>query len=246
MSPDYSKVQEGCGKGPSERTLEVYRLGALDPSARAEVEAHVAGCAACEKRLAAVKAGFAAFPALDERVVLGRVQAAYAARRRPWRWLLLAPVAAAALVLVWIRPIGLGPEDRGPIILAKGAAALRVFRQTGDRPAEEMLSGQAFRAGDRVRFVVDLPSAGTVRIYGIDGRGRSYVAWPADGGAGSLPADKGQEVPGAMELDDAPGAERLFLVHCPGAREAPSCKAGAAGLECPKGCTRTAFVIRKE
>jgi hypothetical protein len=245
MRIDVSAAREGCGQGPSDRTLDAYRLGALDEAGRAAVDAHAAGCAACARRLAEVQAGFAAFPALDERAVLGRVQAAYGGRRRPWRWLLLAPVAAAALVLVWIRPPAEGPEPPGPTVLTKGAAALRVFRQSGHGPAEEMLSGQAFRAGDRVRFLVDLPGAGTVRIYGVDGRGRSYVAWPP-AGAGGLPAGRGQELPGAVELDDAPGPETLHLVHCPGARAAPACTAGAAGIDCPKGCTRAAFVVRKE
>ncbi|MEZ4465528.1 MAG: hypothetical protein R3F43_13890 [bacterium] len=153
---------------------------------------------------------------------------------------------AAAVAFVALRPgdaPGDGPGLTEPGVRAKGTAVLRVMRQRGDAPAAEILSGAPCRPGDRLRFVVDLSAPGQVQIVSRGADGALAAVWPA-AGAQAMPAGRDQLVPGAVALDDAPGEERLYLVHCTDA--APACTASGEGFTCPAGCTTSLFVVGRE
>jgi hypothetical protein len=220
--------------------------------------------------------GFASFPDVDERRMLAAIRSGLAAAEEAERdtgwwqrllgWLRVprqlalfgGALCAAAVLLVLVAPPGShrDPELGGPdSVRIKGGLALHVFRQRGDH-AEEMASGDSFHAGDNLRFAVDLPAAARVSVVGIDAHGALYVAWPlvssGPGGApGPLPdtrrpAGRGQQLPGAVTMDESLGDEAFYLVQCPPS-EAPTCQVQGSGRPpaCPKGCALIGFPFRK-
>ena len=122
----------------------------------------------------------------------------------------------AAAALLWM------PRAGGPIgdpardgVRTKGGVALRELRARGGA-VEEAFSGDTFQAGDRLRFVVDVPGSGHAMVVGREASGTTYAAWPLDEGDASaaLEAGRGAELDGAVALDDAAGDEWLALVVC--------------------------------
>ncbi len=264
---DLVRLREGRPGCPSDLALDEWVAGEARVAEPAALEAHVAACARCAERVAERRAGFAAFPETDPQRLLAGARralaergraAAQAGRRagtgRRWAWLapLAAGCAAAAVVLVVALRPGAPPAapPGGGALRTKGGLELRVFR-LGPRGSEERLSGDRFRAGDRLRFVVDLPRAGLVAVLGVDRGGALYTAWPQ---AGATPAEarreagQRQELPGAVALDAAPGPETLWLVHCPKAPGPAACAARGpdAPPVCPSGCVLRRFVLDKE
>jgi hypothetical protein len=125
---------------------------------------------------------------------------------------------------------------------------LTVFRKRGEQ-VTEAVSGDAFRAGDRVRFQVSAPSAGHVLILGVESNGDSYMAFPSTGPEKSQPiSEPDAMLPGAMELDDSPRTEWLHLVYCPQPFSRDRVKASKQSpdkVTIPKGCSKDTFEMRK-
>jgi hypothetical protein len=68
--------------------------------------------------------------------------------------------------------------------------------------------------GDRLRFQVRVPGRGYVAVVGIDGTGATTVHYPPGGHAPAAIDPRLDDVlPGAIELDAAPGDERFFAVY---------------------------------
>lgn len=276
MNPQaLENLREGKAECPSDLQLDRLHAGELGTEVVARLQAHIAGCEVCPARMEARRSGFDQFPAVDPRPLLAGIhrglheQEQQAERSLSGRWLrrlgfVVAPVAAAAAALGIAMFLGRpdpsgdpGGDPQGTRF--KGGLALHVFRQRAEptEPArsEQMMSGERFKAGDRIRFTVDLPHAGVIIILGIEADGDLYVAWP-DPAAGAepavtaltRPAGSGQELPGAVSLDASPGRETLYLVHCPDAQVVPRCTTQGATERplCPKGCSLAPFVINKE
>ncbi|MCB9546952.1 MAG: hypothetical protein H6706_14020 [Myxococcales bacterium] len=244
------RSRDGDEPGPSSLDLDRLAAGGGDAGLRAEVEADPA----LRNELARRQQGLDGLPGVDAAALKARVLAAAApppARRwpawlrAPWAWSAIAVGAAAAAAVV----IAVRPPVSAPTVRAKGALKLMVFRQVGDDEAVEAISGDAFHAGDRLKFKVSLPEAGRVRVAGVDAEGTLYTAWPLPEHAGAdevLPAGDAVFLPGAVALDDAPGPEQLFLVHCPPDVE-PACASAGPGAppRCPAGCATTPFTLNK-
>lgn len=250
--------REGC---PSDLMLDRLCAGELSSEQQSELQSHLAACEVCPSRVAQRQAGFEAFPDLDTRPLLSaivrRVGEAQEAKQRRFSvgkvlaW--LAPVGAAVAVFLLI---GRG-RDREPaddqesaMTREKGSAALHVFRQVREG-ARESLSGDSFRPGEALRFVVDLSKQAQISVVGIEASGALYVAWPQDAGAVTLySAGKGQALPGAVVLDESIGKETLYLVACPASLSVPAqqCKSGGPGAlpQCGPGCSLSAFVLNKK
>lgn len=260
QSQQLESLREGSTGCPSDLMLDRLHAGELSTRSAQEIEAHVAGCALCPQRLTQRQAGFTAFPDLDARPLLAGIhrrlgQEAEAKARRFSLGRLLAiltpatAVAAMAVFALW----GRNPDTQVPEILTtreKGGLALHVFRQVGDG-AQEALSGDSFRPGDHLRFVVDLAQRGVIRVLGVESSGALYVAWPqTEGESGLREAGKGQQLPGAVVLDEKLGRETLHLVSCKEGVGSPEavCKptSGATQLQCPTDCTQTVFVLNKK
>lgn len=250
--PGFSSLRSGGPECPSDLALDRLHAGELPPEVAQRTAQHVAGCAGCGARMAERRAGFGGLDGVDPRGMLGRIRSGLdtpaSLSERLWGLLRrvsapLALVAAAAVVLLLVRP----GDVTAPGTRLKGSSTLHVFRLRGDH-AEEVLSGEPFAPGDRLRFTVDLPTEGYVKVLGVESSGALYTAWPLDPGVQTrLAAGHGIELSGAVSLDAQPGRETLYLVHCPLAVGPPACTAASpeAGPVCPKDCTRAPFVLDK-
>jgi hypothetical protein len=182
--------------------IDALALAALDDTARAAAEAHLAGCDRCRADRDAAADARAHFTT----VVLPRTQPR---PRRRW-WLIAAPaVAAAVLVCFAMWP---APTPRAPELGIKGGPAMQVF-VAHDDTVFALQDGETLEPGDRLRFVAEPNGARFVLIASIDGAGAvtTYVPY---GGTESLPLDGAEriEVPGSIALDTAPGPERIFAL----------------------------------
>lgn len=270
MNPQsLQNLREGKAECPSDLQLDRLHAGELSTESAQRLHAHIADCGVCPARMESRRSGFAQFSEVDTRPLLAGIRRGIAtAEERSqvsswWRriGLVLAPltVGAGALALVFLvgrgGPSGTtatpgGPDPGGPeVTRLKGGLSLRVYRQAGER-SEAMLSGDRFAPGDRIRFVVDLPLPGGAAILGVESDGDLYVAWPdqaAPAGTSNRQAGSNQELPGAVSLDNSPGKETLYLVHCPDTTGVPHCTSRGANQRpaCPSGCAMVPFVINK-
>lgn len=270
---DLARLREGKPDCPSDLALDRLHAGELAPAEAQALTAHVDACTSCPQRLAARRAGFDALPEVDPRPLLSAIRRRLdESEREPAarRWLrqltlLFAPMAAATAALVvfmWVRrtepvvpgnpPAVINPSEPGSdAVRLKGSLGLHVYRIRDGRKdgAQAAISGDDFSPGDRLRFVVDLPSSGQIAIVGVESDGDLYVAWPGQEHLteSSRPAGRGQELPGAVALDESPGQETLYLVHCPQASAAPRCTSMGAQArpQCGAGCSLVPFVIHK-
>ena len=268
---DFARLREGEAGCPSDLVLDRLHAGELPEAESRQITVHVEGCATCPGRMAARQEGFAGFPEVDPRPLLSAIRRRlHESAPEPVgrRWLrqlglIFAPVAAvtaALAVFMLVRhggtPSGSTPpggEDSAPYEnRVKGALGLYVYRLSdGKTPqVQGTVSGDRFAPGDRLRFVVDLPSSGQVQIVGVESDGDLYVAWPGPGSDSVRtfrPAGKSQELPGAVALDTSPGRETLYLVHCAAASTPPSCTSQGVAKppQCPPGCRLVPYLIDK-
>lgn len=163
------------------QTLGAYVLGALDPTERAEVEAHLAQCAACREELAelaglpgllgrlSAEEASATAPAPSATLLERLLVRMHAARRREHRRRSVLALIATAVVLVAGAGIRLATHAARPPA-APPAAAL-----VGHNPA----SGAAAAIGLRSR---PWGTAMTVRLRGVPrGEHCTLVAVAGDG-----------------------------------------------------------------
>jgi hypothetical protein len=189
---------------PSEFALERLRFGELAASPQeAGLLAHVDRCSGC-RRLLAELASSPLPPAPAMHRVMRR------ARRVPW-WrasFAAAGLAAAALALV----VGRRPPLDN---VTKGADwQWTVIARRADGVVRAVQPGEALAAGDRLRFQVFTRwRRGHVVLVMLDDAGVSPLVPPS---GASLPVTGGRQtlLDGAVELDGAPGAERIVLAAC--------------------------------
>lgn len=251
-APVFLSLRAGGPECPSDLALDRLAAGELPPEVARSTEQHVAGCAGCGARMAERRAGFGGLDGVDPRAMLARIRTGLDAPASLSERLLgmlrrlgapLAVVAAAAVAVVLVRP---GQETTSGTRL-KGAPTLHVFRLRGDH-AQEAISGDRFAPGDRLRFAVDLPTEGYVKIFGVEASGALYTAWPLDSGVQTrFTAGNGVELPGAVSLDAKPGRETLYLVHCPLPVGPPECASAGPGARpsCPERCALAPFILDK-
>ena len=190
--------------GDLQRSLGAYVLGALEPAERAEVDAHLTGCASCREELAS----YAGLPALLSRVplqetvggasppptllprVLGAVERERGRDvRRLQRWqagAAVATAAAAVTVLLAVVPEATEPARSGrPLLAAQGLSV------TGQLMLEPKPWGTAVHL--RLR---DLPPAASYTAWVVDDAGaRSAVATWGRTGNGSAAVTGATAVP---------------------------------------------------
>jgi hypothetical protein len=200
---------------PSDLALEAHLL---EPAASA-LAPHLAGCAACADRLAAMERQGEDFRRFVYPATVGRVEEAAARGRRPWWILAPAPVlAAAALAVVLLRPTGPADDYLG-VKGAPGGLGLTVFTH-GDSGARPLADGAHLPAHAAVRFRIR--SARPCRLYllSVDPGGQVSRLHPSfadapQADAAELPAGE-HDLPGGALLDGKAGPERFYAV-CAGA-----------------------------
>lgn len=129
------------------------------------------------------------------------------------RWVL--PLVATAAVATAVVAVAVRPEAAD---VRKGGGelwALNVLvKRRGEPKVQRPASGVRLSAGDQLRFEVTAKTGpGYVAVIGADSRG---VVTPLAPPAGDAVLVRGGPVVlnGAVELDDAPGAERIELFGC--------------------------------
>ena len=188
---------------PSNFALDAYRLG-LDRAPAV----HVGGCARCTAWLAA-----------QEQVAaqVAHLWVPPAPRRIGfWRFARLGlPVAAAAAaaVLVLARP-------RPPTETAKGPAALIQVARSRAGVLSWLSSADDLVVDDAIRIFVNRHDGADrdVLVGSVDGTGQLARFYPVNGQGCSVPLPApGQPLDGSIQIDDAPGPERLVVLvsHAP-------------------------------
>ena len=185
-------------------TLDALALGALDRDREAEIHAHLAGCADC-------RGARDAAAALREHFTIRVLPRGLRARRsHRWLWLAVPALAAALVVMLWLRPKP--PELAGLDGLAiKGTASWQVFaNRSGHTFAVH--DGTELAAGDRIRFIVVPGGARYLLVASVDGRGAVTIYYPYEGSQ-SAPIDGERfELTGSIVLDAALGPERIYAL----------------------------------
>jgi hypothetical protein len=179
----------------------------------AEIDAHVAACAACQERRAVAARVDAQFQRDVLPRTLGRVRAKlHDASPRRQRWWLIGlsatAVAAALLIIARPRPDAAWDGMKGSVASAN-ATALSVFVKRGDK-VRVLEPGQALRAGDAVRFVARLDRPRFVELRARDAAGRERTLFPE--GPTAVQLRPGEPLPGGFVVDAAPGPERLTVI----------------------------------
>jgi hypothetical protein len=258
-------------------TLERYRLGELPPAEADAVRDALEADPASRVRLAALASSdaeiLAALPPLpfaakvERRLAAG--SAAESAPRRasgsPVLW--LAPLAALGLTaaiagsLVW-KGTGTGPDSpaavaRGGDRLKGGSPSLLLFRQGPAAAIERLEPGALAHAHEVVQIAYHAGGRQYGVILSIDGRGVVTRHLPASGDqAARLQPGDTTPLDAAYRLDDAPRAERFYLVAADAPFEVSPVLASArrvaadplAGALLPLGPTfvQASFLLRKE
>lgn len=183
---------------PSFLALDRMHLG-LAP---AEVTAHVDDCAVCRQHLdglgTVVAGGF------------GSLQSTMNARRRTrWSWIAgfssLAAAACAVLLFIGHRT-AVSDVDQSVYVGAKGFRSVWIYVKHGLET--ELWDGKKpIAPGDRLRLKIDPGTYRHVQIYSLDAADSATLLFESD-----LVPGRTLTLPDAWEVDDAPAAERLFVV----------------------------------
>ncbi len=169
--------------------------------------------------------------------------------KRSWlRWLIPASAlaAAAAVILVVIRRTDDGAPSPDELSVKGDDISLVVHLATGEG-SKRLESGDTVHAGDKIRFELGGVKPGFVAVVGIDGTGQPSV-YHSDGGTRPILFDPANRlVPGAIELDATPGAERFFAIYSerPFAFEVVL-PALATNTALPTGVSKAEIVLQKQ
>jgi len=250
-------MQQLSAIGPdclSELEIDEWLAGELSAAEVQRCALHVERCSDCLQRKRAIEGANAQFYAQSPTFgalrdhVASRAPAARPTRRTSrWRGA-TAPLALAcaglAALLLW-RP---GAELEAPDeTRTKGGPRLGYFVKRGDAVVRGD-EGVTVRPGDSLRFVYSAERASYFALVSVDARGAS-VYYPATARAVALPAGQDLALEFSVELDDAPGAERVIGVFCSQAFEIePARSALAAGAPLPAAlasCQRAELELKK-
>jgi hypothetical protein len=173
--------------------------------------------------------------------------------KRAGRFLLLAPLAAAAVLAVVILPRHF--QEGG--MRAKGyEPRLRIYRRASDR-VELLTDAAIVREKDLLQLSYVCGGRRYGAVVSLDGRGNVTRHLPRQGEPASA-LETGEEVPlpRAYELDDAPDFERFFFVVSDkpfsvstveaAARALSRAEAARAELSLPSGMEQVSVLLRKE
>jgi len=189
--------------------LELDRLIVDEPQpseASARVAAHLASCARCAARLGALRAEAQAFP--NQVFLAGLVQRTRRpAVKRPAVWLGgLSALAAAAALVLFVRP--------APTVGIKGGGfALEVFARRAGR-VEAIVDEAVLSPGDAIGFRIASQRPGYVVVIGLDTRPSVTAYVPSEGKAIPIAEASRQTLPGSITLDETLGPERLIALRC--------------------------------
>lgn len=176
---------------------------------------HLENCAQCRQQVEALKVEREAFlKRRPARPFLAVVRQAAESEKPKW-WsrglglrfgFALAAAATVAVVMVAI------PRSDPDSIAFRGNVSLEVLRSRGGAPAEKV-EDKSLKPGDILRFrMLALDENAFAFVASIDAQGHVSRYFPAKEPR-AVAVRKGEGLlPGAVELDDQLGAERIFLI----------------------------------
>jgi hypothetical protein len=249
---------------PSDLKLDRWLVGELTPAEERAIALHVEACGFCKPRQAELAESrrvfardappFAALGRPEARPSDARELARRPGRSAPSAWLIGASAlaAAAAIALAVGKP---WPSPPATDVASSGTRTKGGVASLGwvVRRGERVFSGrpeQPLRAGDAVRFTVSAREPVYVAVLGLDAGGLVSVYHPEGDQLSRVEAGHEQVLPTAIELDAAPGEERLYGVFCASAVSLSAVKLAiqrspeAPAL--PSGCTHERWIITKE
>ena len=195
---------------------------------------HLDACDACRSRRDALQDLQAAF--IDTRALHRGLQRMEAGRPKPvqrWAWL-LAPMAAACALLLYMQQRGPGTDD----VLVKGDAVASMYVYRGDT-WQPVSKGQALKAGEGVRVQLHLQGG---EAYALIAENAESALLPFGGRAATAVQKEASDA--LFVLDDAEGNERWLVVLSAEQVTLAQSKAAFTSLAaCPKGarCTWLEF-----
>ena len=193
---------------PSELALEAYLLD----RETSPVAPHLGGCEHCRARVARMEHEGEDFRRFVLPATLDAVLERNApVRRTRWLWLAgLAPVAAAAAVVLALRPTQ--PPDG--YLGEKGGLGLVAYLGAPGG-AKIVRDGQAVHPSAALRFLVSPAGQCNLWIVSVDESGLVSRIYPPQGEGGAQVARQGA-LPGGAVLDGQTGLERFYAVCSPG------------------------------
>ncbi len=128
-----------------------------------------------------------------------------------WRWAMTggALAAAAATVFLVVRRRTPQSEEDDDVRTKGGGITFVIHAQS-----RELATGDAVAPGEKIRFEIGAPRRGYVAVFGVAGAGETTVYYPY-GATTPAAYDPGvtRLLPGAIQLDATPGAERFYAVY---------------------------------
>jgi hypothetical protein len=234
---------------PSDLALDRYRLSELPDPRRLELEEHIDRCDRCKQRLQEQEAESTAFGQRMNipNLAVDALQREEQRPRRWWRtlsrsrWMAAFAATAVAVLLAVVFVPRLDRQrhgrslDPGAGYRIKGSFSVRLHVKRGERQWTAGAEDQ-FQAGDNIRFVVNTQNPGYLYIVGIDASRTVTLYEPYGDDAPRMyrPGSR-QVVPGAIELDETLGDERILALLCESRldpdRVRTAAKAAAARLD---------------
>lgn len=208
---------EGC---ISDLRFDRMLADEVDGAAARALHEHVAACAHCAARLAAIEAARAAFtasaPPLPARVV------EFLKRRRNPAWFAstAGALAAAAALVFWSRAHGpsIDPSHEGADLApsatrTKGAARLGMYieRRGAVIRAQE---GDIVHPDDRIQFTVTSSEGGYLAVIGVDGAKAVTVYYPTGPRAQAFEPGADVALSTSTRLDATLGPEVDYGLFC--------------------------------
>lgn len=205
----------------SSETIDLLLLSALADAEATQARAHLDGCDECRGRWAQLEADKRQFeqfvfprtlPKLEARLEQQQTPVGFFARFRLAVVLPAVAVAAAAtFAVVGLTGPGTQTEDELYIGLKGAVPSVEIVAQRGETQFKVTPGGE-LHAKDRIRFVVNPAGARYVLIASQDGAGAFTVYQPFGANQSMSIEGVGRarvELPGAVELDDTMGTERV-------------------------------------
>jgi hypothetical protein len=213
---EYYLERYALGELPDEETEEVGRMVAADP----ELQSALENIESSNREILAL------YPPPMVKANLSTQLTEMQKRSFPLkRVLAISSAAVVLLTIILVLPLlkkkpGIVYTDaERDVTLIKGipkvdlsVTQLLVYRKMQDQ-VEMLADGDHARAGDLLQLAYVATEESYGMIFSIDGRGLITLHFPEGSGESTkLELNKQFSLPNAIELDDAPGFERFFLV----------------------------------
>ena len=249
---------------PSSLVFDQLRLGELSEAAAADARRKIAACGGCQKRLAQMEAGLAAFSELDTAAIVARIHQATARvdltdSVSTWeriKRLLLNPrglgtsltILVATVIMVTQPPtLKMGPDLGGTTetVRLKGGESWLVYRER-DGQIDTLTQDATAYPGDRLRFELRGFEDGHIAVFGAEASGKLYPIYPLVLG-NSVPHRSRRQgpLPGAISLDASLGHEWLYLVHCPQSFSVSDLRVAGPTTSAPADCEVISLALNK-